>query len=125
MPGSYPSSPDSPPPAKGPEIAAFAVTASAASAAATGPGRDRLFETRGIVRRIALFVLIAVIVVALVATLPGVGDVRDRLRGADMRWIAVVGGVSVGSVLAYVAALLGAFDRLIPWRRGLALGLAE
>lgn len=87
--------------------------------------RDTLLDTRRIVRRVGLFAVIAVVVIVLVATLPGVGQVRDRLSGADLRWIAVVAACSVGSVLAYVAALLGAFDRVVPWRRGLVLGLAE
>lgn len=92
----------------------------------TAPGdRDALFDTRGIIRRIGLFVLIALVVVVLVATLPGIGEVRDRLRGAELPWIAAVAAASIGSVIAYVAALLGAFDRVVPWRRGVALGLAE
>ena len=87
--------------------------------------RDALVDTSGVARRIGLFVLIAVIVVVLVATLPGIGEVRDRLSGAKLGWVAAIGVASIGSVAAYVAALLGAFDRVVPWRRGVALGLAE
>lgn len=89
------------------------------------PRRDPLFDTRRLLRRIGLFVVIAVVVGVLVATLPGVDEVRNRMGGADLRWIAVVAACSISSVIAYVAALLGAFDRVLPWRRGLALGLAE
>lgn len=76
-------------------------------------------------RRIGLFVVVAVVVGVAFATLPGVGEVRDRLASAQPRWIAVAGLCSLGSVLAFVAALLGAFDRVVPFRRGLTLGLAE
>ncbi len=84
-----------------------------------------LFDTRGVLRRIGLFVLIAVVAAGLLAVLPGVGEVRGRLRDANLRWIAAVAAASIGSVVAYIAALLGAFDRVVPWKRGVALGLAE
>lgn len=121
LPGSAPSTPGS----TDPPAASSASTTKALHAPAPGAGRDALFDTRGVLRRIGLFVLIAVIVAVLVATLPGVGEVRDRLRGADLRWVAAIAAASIGSVVAYIAALLGAFDRVVPWRRGVALGLAE
>jgi uncharacterized membrane protein YbhN (UPF0104 family) len=80
---------------------------------------------RRVVRRIGLFVVVGVVVAVAFATLPGVGEVRDRLRAAEPRWIAVAALCSLGSVLSFVAALLGAFDRVVPARRGLTLGLAE
>jgi uncharacterized membrane protein YbhN (UPF0104 family) len=86
---------------------------------------DSLFDMRRIGRRIGLFVIVAAVVAVLFATLPGVSEVRERLRTADPTWIAVAGIVSLGSVLSFVAALLGAFDRVVPARRGLTLGLAE
>ncbi len=73
----------------------------------------------------AILVLMGVVVAILFATLPGVGEVRDRLRSAEPGWIAVAALCSLGSVLSFVAALLGAFDRIVPFRRGLTLGLAE
>ena len=86
---------------------------------------DALFDMGRVGRRIGLFVLVAVVVVVLFATLPGVGEVRDRLRSAEPGWIGVAAACELGSVLAFVAALLGAFDRMVPFRRGLSLGLAR
>lgn len=79
----------------------------------------------GILRRIGLFVVVAIVVVVLFATLPGVGEVRDRLKSAEPGWIAVAAACELLSVLAFVVTLLGAFDRVVPIRRGLVLGLAE
>lgn len=90
-----------------------------------GGGDDAMFDVRTMVRRIGLFVLVAGVVVLLLATLPGVGEVRDRLRSAEPAWIAVAAACSVGSVFGFVAALIGAFDRVVPPWRGTMLGLAE
>lgn len=95
------------------------------SAPGTARDDDAMFDMGTVLRRIALFVGVAVVVVLLVATLPGIGEVRDRLRSAQPGWIAVAAGCSVASVLGFVAALIGAFDRVVPVRRGLVLGLAE
>ena len=64
-------------------------------------------------------------VVLAVATLPGVSEVRARLRSAEPAWIAVAFACSLASALGFVAALVGAFDRVVPLRRGLVLGMAE
>jgi uncharacterized membrane protein YbhN (UPF0104 family) len=63
--------------------------------------------------------------VALLATLPGIDEVRDRLASAEPAWIAVAAACSLGSMLGFVRALWAAFDRLVPWRRALVLGFAE
>ena len=60
-----------------------------------------------------------------ITTLPGVGDVRDRLADADMAWLAGVVMFAIGSMLGYVRALWAVFDRVVPWRRALVLGTAE
>jgi uncharacterized membrane protein YbhN (UPF0104 family) len=86
---------------------------------------DALFDMRRIVRTIGLFVAVAVVVAVGVAVLPGVDEVRGRLNSAEPGWIGVAALCSLGSVLAFVAALVGAFDRVVPIRRGLVLGLAE
>ena len=87
----------------------------------TGLGLD----VRGIVRRVAFFAVVVAIVVALLATLPGVGEVRERLSSAQPGWIAVAAAFSLASMFGFVRALWAAFDRVIPWRRAVGPGFAE
>ena len=65
------------------------------------------------------------IAVALLATLPGVSEVRDRFASAQLGWIAVAAACSLVSMFGFVRALWAAFDRVIPWRRAVVLGFAE
>lgn len=88
-------------------------------------GDDPALDMGGVVRRVGLFVVVGVVVAVAFATLPGVEEVRGRLTSAEPGWIALAALCSLGSVLAFVAALLGAFDRVPTARRGLLLGLAE
>ena len=60
-----------------------------------------------------------------VSTLPGVGEVRARLESADPMWLLATAACAVGSMLGFVRALWAAFDRMLPWRRALVLGVAE
>jgi uncharacterized membrane protein YbhN (UPF0104 family) len=78
-----------------------------------------------IVRRIALFVAVAVVAVVAVATLPGVDEVRDRLASADPAWIVLAAVFELCSMLGFAAALAGAFERAVPWKPALDLGFAE
>src|SRR3954470_23615992 len=82
-------------------------------------------DGRAIARRVVLFVVIAIIAGVGISALPGVDDVRDRLTGADPRWLAAAAACALGSMLGFVRALWAAFDRIIPWRRALVLGFAE
>jgi uncharacterized membrane protein YbhN (UPF0104 family) len=68
---------------------------------------------------------VAAVAVALLATLPGVGDVRERLSSAKPGWIAVMAAFSLASMFGFVRALWAAFDRVIPWPRAVGLGFAE
>jgi uncharacterized membrane protein YbhN (UPF0104 family) len=86
---------------------------------------DTGVDGRAIARRIAFFAVVAIAVGVAVATLPGIDDVRDRFGDADMRWVALVAACAVMSMLGYVRTLWAAFDRVVPWRRALVLGLAE
>ena len=82
-------------------------------------------DGRAIARRAALFVVIAAIAAVGLSALPGIDEVRDRLTGADPRWLAAAAVCSIGSMLGFVRALWAVFDRIVPWRRALVLGLAE
>jgi uncharacterized membrane protein YbhN (UPF0104 family) len=87
--------------------------------------REAGLDVRAIARRGALFAAIAVAAAVGIGALPGVGEVRQRLGAADVRWIAAAALCAVGSMLGFVRALWAAFDRIVPWRRALVLGLAE
>jgi uncharacterized membrane protein YbhN (UPF0104 family) len=60
-----------------------------------------------------------------ISALPGIDEVRDRLAGADPRWLLAAGACSIASMLGFVRALWAVFDRIVPWRRALVLGFAE
>jgi uncharacterized membrane protein YbhN (UPF0104 family) len=82
-------------------------------------------DVRAIVKRVAFFTVVAAIGIALIAALPGVGEIRDRLSDAEPIWIAAVAGCAVMSMFGFVRALWSAFDRVMSWRRALVLGFAE
>jgi uncharacterized membrane protein YbhN (UPF0104 family) len=82
-------------------------------------------DGRAIARRAALFVALAVVAAVAIGSLPGVGEVRERLAGADPRWLLAAAACALGSMLGFVRALWAVFDRVIRWRRALVLGLAE
>ena len=75
--------------------------------------------------RIGLVVGFLVVVALAVATLPGVGEVRERLAAADVGWLAVAALCALASMLGFAAALWDAFERMLPWRRAIELGFAE
>jgi uncharacterized membrane protein YbhN (UPF0104 family) len=86
---------------------------------------ERGLDLGAAAKRGALFAVVAVVVAVAVSTLPGIDEVRDRLADADPKWIAGVVLFAIGSMLGYVRALWAVFDRVLPWRRALVLGLAE
>ena len=82
-------------------------------------------DMRRVARRVALLVALAVAVVAALAVLPGIGDLRARISGADPPWVAVAAGCSLLSMLGFSVALWAAFERVGLWRGALDLGFAE
>jgi uncharacterized membrane protein YbhN (UPF0104 family) len=86
---------------------------------------DTGVDARAIAKRIAFFAVVLLAVVVAVSTLPGIGSVRDRFSDADPWWVVVVAACAVGSMLGFVRTLWAVFDRVVPWRRALVLGLAE
>jgi uncharacterized membrane protein YbhN (UPF0104 family) len=59
-----------------------------------------------------------------VASLPGLGEVRNRLADAAPGWLVVAGALQVASCLAFVAAFRGVFCRRLPWRLSYQVGMA-
>jgi uncharacterized membrane protein YbhN (UPF0104 family) len=76
-------------------------------------------------RRIVEIAVFAALIAGAVVTLPGLGDLRDRLAGADLGLILLVAAVEVGSCLAFVTAFRGVFSRRLGWRFAYEVGMAE
>ena len=79
-------------------------------------------------RRLALrLALVAGVLAALtvaVASLPGLGDVRDRLSDAAPGWLIAAAVLQLASCLAFVAAFRGVFCDRLPWRFSYQVGMA-
>jgi uncharacterized membrane protein YbhN (UPF0104 family) len=79
-------------------------------------------------RRLALrLALVAAVIAALafaVTSLPGLGDVRDRLADASTGWLAAAALLQLLSCLAFVAAFRGVFCHRLPWRMSYEVGMA-
>jgi uncharacterized membrane protein YbhN (UPF0104 family) len=79
-------------------------------------------------RRLALrFALVAAVlgsIVFAVSSLPGLGDVRERLATASPGWLALALVLEVASCLSFVVAFRGIFCRRMPWRLSYELGIA-
>jgi uncharacterized membrane protein YbhN (UPF0104 family) len=101
------------------------VTAASPTEEPDEQGTESGVDGRAIAKRIALFAVIAAVAVVGLSALPGIDDVRDRLAGADPWWLVAAAACSVGSMLGFVRVLWAVFDRIVPWRRALVLGLAE
>jgi uncharacterized membrane protein YbhN (UPF0104 family) len=76
----------------------------------------RELDPRRLLRR-ALQVVAALAVIGLIiAFAPGLGEVRDRLEGADPGWIALAAAFELMSCTSYVVMFRPIFCRHMPWR---------
>jgi uncharacterized membrane protein YbhN (UPF0104 family) len=82
-------------------------------------------DFRGVAKRALFFAVVAVLAIAALAALPGIEEVRTEFANAEPGWIVAAAGFRLLSMLGFVRALWSAFDRVMPWRRALVLGLAE
>ena len=82
-------------------------------------------DFRGVAKRGLFFAVVAVLAIAALAALPGIDEVRTEFSNAEPGWIVAAAGFRLLSMLGFVRALWSAFDRVMPWRRALVLGLAE
>src|SRR4051794_4474828 len=91
----------------------------------TPPAHETSVDVRAIARRAGFFAIVAVAAIALIAALPGVGEIRGRLSAAEPVWIVAVAVCALMSMFGFVRALWSVFDRVMPWRRAVVLGFAE
>ena len=98
---------------------------SAASRSHGAPAAVGLLPDR---RRLALRIALAAGVVATAAlavtSLPGLGDVRDRLAEASPGWLVLAMAFEVASCLACVVVFRGVFCRRLPWRLSYEVAIA-
>jgi len=93
-------------------------------AAATGPADSRdapaavalLPDRRRLASRVALVALVLAALGLAIASLPGLGEVRDRLAGASPGWLALVLALQIASCMSFVVAFRAIFCRRMPWR---------
>ena len=76
-------------------------------------------------RRLVEIGVFAALLVGALFALPGLGELRDRLAGADAGLIALAAILEVGSCLAFVATFRGVFSRRLSWRFSYEVGMAE
>jgi uncharacterized membrane protein YbhN (UPF0104 family) len=79
----------------------------------------------GLARRIGLLVLLFTVIALLIATLPGIGEVRERFADAKPAWLVLMVVLELCSCLSYVVAFRGVFCRRLEWRFSYEVGMAE
>jgi uncharacterized membrane protein YbhN (UPF0104 family) len=88
------------------------------------PASVLLPDRRRLALRLALVAAVLAALAVAVTSLPGLGEVRDRLAGASAGWLALALVAQVASCLAFVAAFRGVFCRRLPWRLSYEVGMA-
>src|SRR4051795_549508 len=80
---------------------------------------------RHLAQRVAQIGVLGIVLVLALATLPGLGDVRERFADARPAWIAVALLLEVGSILSFVVVFRGVFCIKMPWGFSAQVGLSE
>ena len=84
-------------------------------------------------RRLVEVGVFLALIVGAIFTLPGLGDLRERLTGADPALIALAAALEIGSCLAFVAAFRGVFSKSgastpaqrLSWRFSYEVGMSS
>ena len=85
----------------------------------------REFDPRRLVRRALQVVLALGVLLLVVALAPGLGEVREKLSGAQPGWIAVAIALEFMSGVSYVVMFRPVFCRQLPWRTSWEIGWSE
>jgi uncharacterized membrane protein YbhN (UPF0104 family) len=80
---------------------------------------------RHLAQRVAQVAALVIVAGLLLATLPGLSDVRERFGDARPGWVAVALALEVGSILSFVAVFRGVFCVRMPWGFSAQVGLSE
>ena len=76
----------------------------------------REFDLRLLARRTGQVIAVLAVVGLIVFVAPGLGEVRDKLTGADPAWIALAVVLELLSGISYVLMFRPIFCRHMPWR---------
>lgn len=101
------------------------VNRSVAAAPAPGGEMPNELHPRHLVVRVAEIVAIIAVGAIAITALPGLGDVRARLAGADPVWIAAIALAEVGSCAGYLLVFRDTFCAQMPWRLSYDIAMAE
>lgn len=82
------------------------------------PSRRRLAS------RLALILAVLAAIALAVSSLPGLGEVRERLSDASFGWLALVLALQVASCMSFVVAFRAIFWRRMPWRYSYEVAVA-
>jgi uncharacterized membrane protein YbhN (UPF0104 family) len=80
---------------------------------------------RHLAQRLAQIAVLVGGAALLVATLPGLGEVRGRFADARAGWVALALVLEAGSVVSFVVVFRGVFCRRMPWGFSTQVGLSE
>ena len=100
------------------------LSSSAASRSHDAPAAVALPDRRRLALRIALAAGVVAAAALAVTSLPGLGDVRDRLADAAPGWLVLAMVLELASCLACVVAFRGVFCRRLPWRLSYEVAIA-
>jgi uncharacterized membrane protein YbhN (UPF0104 family) len=80
---------------------------------------------RHLAQRLAQIGVVLAVGALLLATLPGLGDVRQRFADARPGWVVLALALEVGSVISFVVVFRGVFCLRMPWGFSTQVGLSE
>jgi uncharacterized membrane protein YbhN (UPF0104 family) len=80
---------------------------------------------RHLAQRVAQIAVLVIVAVLLLATLPGLSEVRDRFSDARGGWVAAALLLEVGSIISFVVVFRGVFCVRMPWGFSAQVGLSE
>ncbi len=83
------------------------------------------FSRSRVRRSLLVLAAVAIVIVAVLALLPGLASVRQAFRGAEPGWIALAVVLELLSCASYVLAFRAVFCEHMSWRTSTEIGLSE
>jgi uncharacterized protein (TIRG00374 family) len=95
------------------------------SQAPTGGEMPDELHPRHIAVRLAQIAAVIAVVAIAVSALPGLDQVRDRLKNTDPLWLGLLAAAEVGSCAGYLLAFRSTFCPKMPWGLSYDISMAE
>ena len=80
---------------------------------------------RRLARSIAQLLLLVAVVILIVAAVPGLASIRNRLASGAPGWLVLAAGMRLASAIAYVLVFRAIFCPHMSWRLSYQIGLTE